>query len=146
MFKFSKKSEKRMEGIHPDLKLILCESIKVSPIDFGIPKDGGVRTAERQMEMYLDSSIKTNCDGINDLSNHQIQPGEQFGMAFDFYAYLNGRPSWGKHHLAMVAGTIMSTANRLLQQGLISIELVWGGTFGSNSFNGWDACHMEVKR
>jgi peptidoglycan L-alanyl-D-glutamate endopeptidase CwlK len=137
-FAFSKKSVERMKGVNPQLIIIFNEAIKNSPIDWGVPNDGGIRTAIRQNELFADGNSK--CDGYDNLSNHQS------GNALDFYAYVNGKASWEKHHLAMVAGVIMSTATRLRKANKINIELKWGGSFGSNDFNGWDQCHFEVKR
>lgn len=144
MFKLSKRSLSRMEGVHPELILVFKKAIEVSPIDFGIPGDGGVRTAERQNEMFLDPGIITHCDGFDEISNHQIAEGEEFGRALDFYAYVRGRASWNKNHLAMVAAVILSTNRRLLMDGEITIKLKWGGTFGSFTFEGWDYPHIEI--
>lgn len=137
-FKFSERSKSRMAGVHPELVLVFHEALAVSPIDFGIPEHGGLRSAEEQHSLFLDN--KSKADGYNKLSNHQS------GNALDFYAYLNGAASWDKVHLAMVAATILSTAARLKEQGKISISIRWGGTFGNKgrSFHGWDYPHMEV--
>lgn len=141
-YKFSKRSLQRMEGVHPELKQVFKAALKDSPIDFGIPGDGGVRTAERQNELFKDG--KSKCDGYDKLSRHQIKPGEDYGRALDFYAFVDGSASWERHHLSMVAGVIMATAKRLREQGQISIQLYWGGQFGSATFNGWDFPHMEI--
>ncbi len=81
---------------------------------------------------------KSKCDGVLTISNHQT------GNALDYYAYINGKASWDKVHLSIIAGVIMSTAKRLLKEGKISIKIKWGAEFGSNSFHGWDYPHMEV--
>jgi len=142
-FTFSKSSVNNMSGVHPDMIMIYMESIKVSPIDFGVPKDGGLRLAARQKEMLDDPDIETKCDGYINISNHQAKK-DGLGYALDFYAYINKRASWDKIHLAIIAGVIMSTATRLLKEGKISIKIKWGGEFGSNSFHGWDYPHTEV--
>lgn len=135
-YKFSSKSSERMKGIHPDLIVIFTEAIKNSPIDFGIPKLGGMRTSEEQLALYMDE--KSKCDGVNSISNHQK------GKALDFYAYVDGAASWKKHHLSMVASVIMTTAKRLHKEGKISHEVYWGGQFGSSDFSGWDMPHIEL--
>lgn len=149
MYQFSSRSVKRMEGVHPELRMVFMEAIKISPIDFGIPKDGGVRTAARQKEMFDDPDIKTKCDGIWNISKHQVDGDEfdntEYGRALDIYAYVNGKASWKIHHLSMAAGIIIGTANRMRKEGKISIEIRWGGEFGSYSFEGWDSGHFEVK-
>ena len=143
MYKFSRRSINNMAGIHPTLITILLEAIKTSPVDFGIPNDGGVRTAEQQNALFKKEVSK--CDGYNHKSNHQVSTGEKYGKAVDFYAYINGSASWDKTHLAMIAGHILGTANRLYNDGIITQELVWGGSFGSNSFHGWDYPHLQLK-
>lgn len=136
MFKFGKKSLERMEGVNGDLIIIFNEAIRTSVVDFGIPKYGGLRTAEEQSKLYADG--KSNCDGYHTISNHQK------GLALDFYAYVNGKASWDKIHLAMVASHILGTANLMRHSGEIDIELKWGGEFGSDNFHGWDYPHIEA--
>ena len=43
MYKLSKRSRQRLEGIEPVLIEIIEEAIKYSPYDFGIPGYGGLR-------------------------------------------------------------------------------------------------------
>lgn len=135
-FNFSKTSMERMKGVNPDLIVIMYEAIKYSAIDFGVPASGGLRTAGEQNKLYQDNVSK--CDGIQTISNHQK------GEAVDFYAYINGKASWDKTHLSLVAGCILSTAKRLKKEGRIEIDIKWGGSFGSDSFHGWDMPHVEV--
>ena len=135
-YEFSERSLDRMNGIDNQLQMIMRESIKVSPIDFGIPGHGGRRTDQAQNELFLKGVSK--CDGFNDRSKHQD------GLAVDFYAYVNDNASWDHTHLGLVAGTIMAVANQLYREGLINIKLKWGGTFGSNEFKGWDMGHIEI--
>jgi len=135
-FNFSKSSAQRMKGVHKDLITIFNEAIKNSPIDFGIPKDGGLRSAVEQNALYQINVSKA--DGFEKKSNHQS------GNALDFYAFVNGKASWDTAHLSMVAGVIMATAKRLKKEGKIDVEINWGGTFGSNDFKGWDMPHIEI--
>ena len=39
----------------------------------------------------------------------------------------------------------MATAIKIKSEGRITIDLVWGGTFGSDNLKGWDMPHFEVK-
>jgi len=135
-FNFSVSSTKNMKGVHPDLITIFTEAIKNSPIDFGVPSTGGLRTVKVQDELFI--ANKSKCDGVLSISNHQT------GNALDFYAYINKKASWDKTHLSIIAGVIMATAKRLLKEGKISIKIKWGGEFASNSFHGWDYPHFEV--
>ena len=116
-FKLSNSSRQRREGVDPRLIEISDRALEISIIDFGIPRDGGLRTAERQMELHLDH--KSNCDGIVKLSRHQS------GKALDVYAYVDGKASWDKYHLAMVAAAMLQAASEL------GHELQWGGLWTS---------------
>ena len=51
MYRLSKRSYERLNGVNAILIGILTEAIKESPHDFGIPEDGGLRTDERQKEL-----------------------------------------------------------------------------------------------
>ena len=103
--------------------------ITISPIDIGIPSTGGWRTPEEQHDLFVRGLSK--CDGYTKLSKHQS------GRAVDIFAYLHGKASWDKEHLAIIAGVVLSVAN---QKG---IPIRWGGTFGSDDFKGWDYPHFE---
>ena len=130
MFKLSKNSKRTIEKIHPDLQLLLNTAIKLTPLDFGIPSDGGLRTKERQLKLFRSGVSK--CDGSDKKSKHQT------GNAVDFYAYIHGKASWEAHHLDILYGVFQTVAKQL------EIKIKWGGTFGSNDFNGWDKGHLEL--
>lgn len=135
MFKFSVTSRVRMSGVSPDLIEIANLAIKISVIDFGIPQDGGTRTAERQKELFNNGASKA--DGSTKLSRHQS------GEALDFYAYVDGRASWERDHLAMVAAAFLQAAS------ILGHSLNWGGLWSSNkTINGipygWDCAHIEL--
>lgn len=120
-FKLSKRSLGRLKGIDPILLKIIKEGIKDSPIDFGIPKDGGLRTAERQSELYaqgrtLPGKVITNIDGYNRKSYHQT------GKAFDIYAYVDGKASWDPKHYAPIARHLQKVAMEKF-----CVKLTWGG-------------------
>ena len=135
-FSFSRASTQNMAGVHNDLITIFTEAIKNSPIDFGIPSSGGLRTAGDQNLLFQNGSSK--CDGFDKVSYHQT------GNALDFYAYVNGEATWDKVHLAMIAGVVLSTAKRLLKEGKINSKIKWGGEFNSDTFHGWDYPHIEI--
>lgn len=112
-FSLSKRSKKNRKGIDPRLIEISDLAIKITVVDFGHPSDSGIRTAKRQYELFLDK--KSKADGYDRLSYHQS------GLALDFYAYVNGKASWNKKHLAMVAAAHLQAAS------LLGYKLKWGG-------------------
>lgn len=128
--KFSKTSLDRLYTCDPRLIKIAEEAIKVSPVDFGIAC--GARSIEDQQKAFKEG--KSKCDGIKNKSNHNYNPSK----AFDFYAWVNGKASWDKVHLAIIAGVILTVAKQH------DIDIRWGGTFGSNSFDGFDFPHIEL--
>lgn len=130
MYHLSGSSSERLNTVDESLQKVVRRAIQITKIDFGIPKDGGKRTAQRQHEMYLDPSIKTNCDGYVDKSYHQT------GNAVDVYAYIDGKASWEKEHLAMVACAMLQAANEL------GVKLEWGGLWR----NPVDMPHFQLSK
>jgi len=125
-FKLGKNSTLNLVGVNEDLIEIVNLAIKITKVDFGIPSDGGVRTKERQNELFRDG--KSKADGYVKLSNHQS------GNALDFYAYVDGKASWDELHLAMVAAAYLQASS------ILGHRLGWGGLF--RSFK--DFPHVEL--
>lgn len=136
MYKLSDTSRKRLEGIKPILITIIEDAIKTSPIDFGIPQDGGLRSAARQNSMYAQGRTDmskpkiTNADGYKKISRHQS------GEAFDIYAYVDGKASWNINHLTTIARHIQKVAKTH------GIDLEWGGDWISFK----DYPHFQIRR
>ena len=127
MYKFSEKSLKRMEGIHPKLRKLMELSIKDSPYDFMIVQ--GVRTAAYQNELYQQGRTKlgkkvTNCDGYKNKSNHQAKQ-DGYGHAIDFAIYdlsIAGKIDWdNEKKYKAVAEHIKAIAKEN------NINVQWGG-------------------
>ena len=116
-FKLSERSKMNMTGVDPRLIKIAEMAIEITRIDFGIPSDGGLRTPERQNELF--KAGKSKLDGINRKSEHQK------GNALDFYAYVDGKASWEKEHLAQVAAAFLQSAS------ILGYKLNWGGLWES---------------
>lgn len=113
MFTLSHNSKKNREGVDPRLIEISDLAITITQIDFGIPSDGGVRTAVRQRQLFDEG--KSKADGYDRLSKHQS------AKALDFYAYVDGKASWDTEHLAMVATAFLQAASQL------GFQIKWGG-------------------
>lgn len=127
MYKFSEKSLKRMEGVHPKLRKLMELSIKDSPYDFMIVQ--GVRTAAYQNELYQQGRTKpgkkvTNCDGYKNKSNHQAKQ-DGYGHAIDFAIYdpsIAGKIDWdNEKKYKAVAEHIKAIAKEN------NINVQWGG-------------------
>lgn len=131
MFKLSKKSLNNISGVDPDLIRVAKRAIEITLVDFGYPKLGGKRTALEQRALFDDG--KSRADGYMHKSRHQI------GLAIDFYAYVDGKASWKREHLAMVAAAHLQAAAEL------GVKVRWGGLWKSNDdgIYGWDMPHIE---
>ena len=113
MYKLGSRSRERLHGIDADLIEVVELALTISPIDFGVPEFGGLRTEQDQRALYTKGASK--CDGITNKSYHQT------GRDFDIYAYVDGKASWDELHLTTCAVAIMQAANTL------GVALEWGG-------------------
>jgi len=105
MWRFSDLSERRMEGVDFRLITLMRESLRNSPVDFGIAWRGGKRTAKEQKELYLKD--RSNADGYNKMSKHQI------GHAIDVLPYVHGEPVLDDKYYYILIGVIMATAKHI---------------------------------
>jgi len=74
------RSLKNMQGLHPDLILVLNRALQTSPTMFVVTE--GVRTLERQKELLRIGATKT-------LKSRHLRQADGYGHAFDFYAYVD---------------------------------------------------------
>ena len=127
MFKLGTNSINNLAGVDERLIDIAEVAIKLSNIDFGIPSTGGLRTEEVQAKLFADGVSKA--DGVNSKSYHQS------GKALDVYAYVDGKASWDKLHLSLIAAAMLQASAQL------GYELKWGGLWKS-----WqDYPHFEIR-
>jgi peptidoglycan LD-endopeptidase CwlK len=117
MFKLGNNSLNNRAGVDPRLIEISDRAIQISIIDFGIPSTGGLRTTEDQAALFTAGNSKA--DGRTNKSYHQT------GRALDVYAYVDGKASWEKEHLAIIAVAMMQASAEL------GHRLQWGGLWKS---------------
>jgi hypothetical protein len=143
MYRFSKRSLERIEGINPVLITILKEGIKDSPYDFGIPSSGGFRTYKEQEKLYargrttkelVDKGI-TNIEGRPDKSRitWTLKSYHMTGNAFDIYAYVDSAASWDLKYLEPIARHLIKVAAK---HGVI---INWG-----QDLWGKDGAHFQI--
>jgi peptidoglycan L-alanyl-D-glutamate endopeptidase CwlK len=126
--KFSQRSLINLLGVHPDLVRVMDEAINDTPVDFTIVE--GVRTVERQQELYAQGRIKrgvivTNADGVKKKSNHQVKD-DGYGHAVDLYPYFDRSVQVDAlKELKVIAEHIKATADRL------GVPIEWGGDWTS---------------
>ena len=126
-FQLGTNSINNLAGVDGRLIDIADLAIELTNIDFGIPATGGLRTEEVQAKLFEDGFSKA--DGVSNKSYHQS------GKALDVYAYVDGKASWDKLHLALIAAAMLQASAQL------GYELKWGGLWKS-----WqDMPHFEIK-
>lgn len=135
MFLLSEKSKQNRIGVDPRLIKISDRAIQISKVDFGIGRDGGVRTNARQAELFSTGASK--CDGVTKRSPHQD------GKALDATAYKDGVEVWEHKYYAMIAVAFFQAANEF------GYRIRWGGMFKEGKTvegvpYGWDCPHFEL--
>lgn len=111
MFKFSTRSLKRMEGVHPDLVAVAQLALELSDVDFGVSE--GLRSLEKQRLMVKQGKSTT----MN--SRHLT------GHAIDVYAWVDGKVSWEWAEYKKIAKAFKKAAKKL------KVDIDWGGDWKS---------------
>lgn len=145
-YNFGERSLEQLATLHPDLQLIMLESLKNTDVDFSLVE--GHRTVERQNKLYKKGLSKI--DGIKTIGKHNVYPSE----AVDIVIYTSNRDmrkriAYDFIHLAYVGGVITSTAKQLFVQGKISHLIRWGLNWDRDGILKFDqtfidAPHFEI--
>lgn len=120
-FKFSKASENKFNGVHPDLVKVARLALELSEVDFGITE--GMRSLERQLSLFEQGKSKT-------LKSKHLE-----GRAIDVHAVVGGTVSWMFHYYETIARAFKQAASDL------NIEIEWGGDW--EKFR--DGVHFQLK-
>lgn len=125
-FKFSKRSEENLKGVHPDLVKVARLALTLSPRDFTVIE--GLRTEARQQQLYKQGATKT----MN--SRHLT------GHAIDIVPY---PLDWkDKAAFETIAKAMLTAAKQL------NIAIRWGGDWNQNGRSDdetfYDGSHFEL--
>ncbi len=120
MFKLSISSTRNSAGVDPKLLEVRDLALTITLVDFGHGKYAGLRSVGDQQDLHA-SGASPNCDGATKRSKHQD------GKALDFYAFVDGKASWGHDHLAMVALAFFQAA------AILGYRIKWGGLWKSRT-------------
>jgi len=129
MFNFSENSMQKLRSCHKDLQRIAIAAIQRTEVDFGIAE--GYRSIEKQQELF--EAGKTTIDGVKEKSKHNYKPA----MAFDIFIYhpkssIRKKIANDPATICYVAGILRACSEDLLQRGVISHRLRWGGNINEN--------------
>jgi peptidoglycan LD-endopeptidase CwlK len=124
MFKLSKRSLSRLEGVNEQLVEVVKEAITLTKIDFGVTE--GLRTLERQKELVAKGASKT----MN--SKHLT------GHAVDLVAYLGSRISWEMNLYDDIADAMKAAAM------VNDVSICWGAAWTVPDITEWDGTMQEA--
>ena len=121
-FKFSQRSRDRLNGVHPDLAMVIGVAITRSTIDMTIVE--GPRTLEQQAINVANGASQTmHSDHL--LTDHDCYVDKsgvlQMCRAVDVAPYVDGTTSWHWPHYHVLAPIIKQAAKDL------GIAIKWGG-------------------
>lgn len=131
MYKLGKNSLKRLKGVNSDLVLIVVRAIQITKVDFAVIE--GVRTPERQKELYEEGATKT-------LSSNHLT-----GNAVDLAPWVEGQIPWKDRE------AFKAVAEAMLKAGSeLGISIRWGGDWDRDGDSGdetfYDGPHFELIR
>lgn len=123
MRKYSARSLKNLDGIHPDLREVIDRALQDSPLDFVVIE--GLRTLERQKQLVASGASKTlNSRHLTGHAVDLVPIGPNGKAAFDWPLYDRLGPA------------VKAAAEKL------GVKLVWGGDWSSSK----DGPHFELDR
>lgn len=105
-FKFSERSLKNLEGVHPDLVRVVKRALSLSPVDFVVTE--GLRTLERQKDLLKTGASKT-------LNSRHLT-----GHAVDVAAWVGG-VKWEWVYYEKIARAMFDAAK------IENVPITWGG-------------------
>ena len=108
---FSQRSQKKLEGVHPDLVAVVALALEECSIPFEITD--GVRTLEYQKSLVAKGASKT------------MKSRHLTGHAVDVVATPDGNVSWDMEYYRIIAQAIKAAADYL------ETPIVWGGDWKS---------------
>jgi D-alanyl-D-alanine carboxypeptidase. len=117
MFKLSARSEANLVGVHPDLVRVVRRAIEITDIDFMVGE--GVRTLERQKQLYAQGKSKT-------LNSRHIPGKDGYGKAVDLWVLKNGQVTWETKYYVQLAKHVLKAAKEL------GVDIRWGGDWNQN--------------
>ncbi len=130
MPKFSKRSKKKLEGVHPDLVAVVEEAIK--HVDFTVLE--GLRSLERQEDLVAQGKSKT-------MNSKHLPQDDGYGHALDLAPW---PIDWNdREAFAHLSGILRGIA---LMQGIdLRCGVDWDGDLNVKEHSFFDGPHVELK-
>ena len=128
----SDRSREALQGVHPDLVRVVKRAITLAKQDFMVLE--GVRTPERQRELYAQGRTKPGKIVTKTLTSNHFKKADGFGHAVDLCPY---PVDWNDHKKFADIAKAMKDAARAE-----NVQIAWGGDW--RSFR--DSPHFELSR
>lgn len=122
MFSFSRRSKRKMRGVHMDLVRVAQRALEITEVDFGITC--GLRTTAEQRHLVAMGKSQT------------MRSRHLTGHAVDVVAYVDGKVSWEILPYRKIAVAFKQAAKEL------KINVEWGGDW--RTF--FDGPHFQLSR
>lgn len=139
IYKFSEDSLKRLEGVHPDLVMLVQDVMAMQVMDFTVAE--GVRTLARQKQLVADGKSRTLA------SKHLVQ-ADGYGHAVDLYPYpinmglLNKSDPREIFRVGALAGLMLAAARR---RGILIVNGAdWDGDGQTLDHTFFDGVHFQL--
>lgn len=118
MYKLSKTSLDRLEGVDPRLVSVVKRAIQLTTVDFGVSE--GLRTLATQKKYVAAGKSQT------------MQSKHLEGKAVDLVAYVDGAVSWELNLYDNIADAVKTAAKEL------GVKIRWGAAWTVPDITKWD--------
>ena len=103
-YALSLRSLKNLEGVHPDLVMVVNRAIEITPYDFGVTC--GTRDIDTQVKM-LDEGKSTT------MRSKHLPQADGFSHAVDLSCYVKGKITWDHKYFRKIIQAMMTAAIEL---------------------------------
>ena len=124
MFKLSKRSLDRLQGVDGGLVEVVTRAIELTDIDFAVIE--GLRTVDRQRELVRSGASQT-------MKSKHLE-----GLAVDLAAYIGDRISWEMNLYDNIADAMRLAAIDC------DVPIRWGGAWHIDDIREWDGTMQDA--
>ena len=107
MYKLSNRSLRNMIGMNPYLSYCVMEAIKITKQDFGIIRNGGVRSEQDQDDLYAQGRTTPG-----QIVTWTRESNHEEGNAVDLIPYVDGNFTWEEQYFDEIAIAMKTVIKR----------------------------------
>lgn len=113
-FRLGRRSKTELQGVHPDLVMVVETAISLSAVDFSV--HDGLRTKAEQTALVARGASRT-------MRSKHLKQASGFGHAVDLVPYINGKLRWEWDPIYEIAEAVHKSATGY------NVKLRWGGVW-----------------